>query len=607
MNRKRGTSRTARILICLWALAAAGALTAGAAPEASMAFTVSMDRPGTHYFHVELRCLGLRGESQDFKLPAWTPGYYLIMDYARNILDFRAVDGAGKPLAWEKTAKNAWRVRTGGSASVVVSYDVYAFARSVAESSLDDRQAFISPTGVFMHVAGRLHEPVTVAVKPASGWGRVATGLDPVEGRPNTYAAPDFDILYDSPILVGNLEILPFEVRGVPHAFAGAELGAFDREKFVSDLKRMVESAVSLFGEIPYNRYAFLSIGPGRGGLEHLNSAALTFSAAGLADPAGYKNVLSFISHEYFHNFNVKRIRPAALGPFDYDRENYTNMLWVSEGLTVYYEDIVLNRAGLLGRDEVLERFRSSIARFENSPGRLFQSATQSSFDTWIRFFNPGGNAANTTISYYDKGAALGLLLDLKIRNETGNRKSLDDVMRALYREFYKEKKRGFTDAEFREVCERAAGVPLAEIFEYAATTKAVDYRKYFACAGLEVDDRPRELPGAYLGAAAPPDQDGRFAVADVEGDSPASRAGLSVQDEILAVDGVRLRARGGLGEALDRRKPGDRVKILISRRGETREVEAVLGTKTERPFRLTPSAAPGPLQAAILKDWLRE
>ncbi len=607
MNKGMRVNRSARILILLCVLLAAGALAAGAAPEASMAFTVSMDRPESHYFHVELRCAGLRGETQDFKLPAWTPGYYMIMDYARNILDFRAVDGAGKPLAWEKTAKNIWRVRTGGAASVSVSYDVYAFARSVAESSLDDSQAFISPTGVFMHVGGRLREPVTVEVKPFGGWGRIATGLDPVAGRPNTYAAPDFDILYDSPILVGNLEILPFEVRGVPHAFAGAGLGTFDREKFAADLKRMVEAAVSLFGEIPYSRYVFLSIGPGMGGLEHLNSVALTFSVAGLASPSGYKNVLSFISHEYFHNFNVKRIRPAALGPFDYDRENYTNMLWVAEGMTSYYEDIVLNRAGLLGRDEVLERFRSSIARFENSPGRLFQSATQSSFDTWIRFFNRGGNAANTTISYYDKGAALGLLLDLKIRNETGNRKSLDDVMRTLYREFYGEKKRGFTDAEFREVCERTAGVPLAEIFEYAATTKAVDYRKYLAYAGLEIEDQPRELPGAYLGAAAQPDQDGRLVVMNVEWDSPASRAGLSVQDEVLAVDGVRLTARSGLGEALGRKKPGDRAKLLISRRGGTREVEAVLGTKTEKTFRMTPAAAPGPLQAAILGDWLKE
>jgi predicted metalloprotease with PDZ domain len=589
-----------------WLLFLLAASLAFSAPrEGTMAFTVSMDLPNTHYYHVVFRCDGLKGETQDFKMPAWTPGYYMIMDYARNVLNFRAEDGAGKPLAWEKSAKNTWRVRSGRAASITVSYDVYAFGRSVAESNLDDSQGFISSTGVFMHVAGRIQHPVTIVFKPGPNWNRIATGLDPVEGQPNTYSAPDFDILYDCPILIGNLEILPFEVRGIPHAFAGVNLGAFDREKFVSDLKRMVAAAASLIGEIPYSHYVFLSIGPGGGGLEHLNSVALTFNASGLSTPAGYKSWLSFVSHEYFHHYNVKRIRPFALGPFDYDRENYTNMLWVSEGITVYYEDIVLNRAGILGREEVLERFRSSIARYENTSGHLFQSATQSSFDTWIRFFNRGGNAANTTISYYDKGAALGLLLDLKIRNETKNRKSLDDVMRTLYQKFYREKKRGFTDAEFREVCESTAGVPLAEIFEYASTVKDIDYPKYLACAGLEIDVQPRELPGAYLGAAAQ-DQDGKLVVSNIEWDSPASRAGLSIQDEIVALDGIRLTARA-MNEALSQRKPGDRARVLVSRRNTVREVEVVLGKKTERSFQMKPALNPGPLAAAILKDWLKD
>jgi len=590
--------------ICLAVLFAVS-LALGAPPQGSMAFTVSMDAPSTHYYHVVFRCEGLKGDVQDFKMPAWTPGYYTIMDYARNVLNFRAEDGAGNPLAWEKTSKNTWRVRPGQAPVITVSYDVYAFARSVAESSLDDSQAFISPTGVFMHVAGRILHPVTVSVKLPKAGDTIATGLDLVEGRSNTYAAPDFDVLYDCPILVGNLEVLPFEVRGIPHAFAGVGLGAFDREKFVADLKRMVEAAASMMGDIPYKHYVFLSIGPGGGGLEHLNSVALTFSASSLSSPAGYKNFLSFISHEYFHHYNVKRIRPVALGPFDYDKENYTTMLWVSEGITVYYEDIVLNRAGLLSREEVLERLRASIAHFENASGRLFQSATQSSFDTWIRFFNRGGNAANTTISYYDKGAALGLLLDLKIRNETQNRKSLDDVMRTLYAKYYREKKRGFTDAEFREACEGTAGGPLAEIFEYAATVKDIDYPKYLAYAGLDIDVQPRELPGAYLGASAQ-DQDGKLVISNIEWDSPASLAGLSVQDEIVALDGARLSARA-MTEALVQRKPGDKAKVLVSRRGIVREVDLVLGKKTERSFRMKPAANPGPLAAAILRDWLKE
>ncbi|MGA2585528.1 MAG: PDZ domain-containing protein [Candidatus Aminicenantales bacterium] len=578
----------------------------GQAPEGGMAFTVSMDRPNTHYFHVVFRVDGLKGETQDFKMPAWTPGYYLIMDYAKNVINFRAEDSAGNLLAWQKTAKNTWRVKSGKSAFVAVSYDVYAFARSVADSYLDDSRGFISPTGVFMHIAGRLQHPVIVAVKPYQDWSRVSTGLDPVPERPNTFSAPDFDVLYDSPILAGNQEILPFEVQGIPHLFVADNLGTLDRAKFSSDLKRMVEAAAALIGEIPYRRYVFLGIGPGGGGLEHLNSVALTLNAAGLSSPAGYKSFLSFVSHEFFHLYNVKRIRPIALGPFDYDRENYTNMLWVAEGFTVYYEDLILNRAGLLGRDEILERFRSTIARFENAPGHLVQSATQSSFDTWIQFFNRNENAANTTISYYDKGAALGLLLDLKIRNETKNRKSLDDVMRTLYQKFYKEKKRGFTDLEFREVCEGAAGCSLAEIFDdYAATVKDIDYGKYLAFAGLDIDVQPRETPGADFGAVAR-DQNGALIISSVVLDSPASRAGLSAQDEIVALDGVRAQART-LSELLGAGKAGDKVKVLISRRNINREVEVVLGKKTERSFRMKPIANPTPLQAAIFRDWLKD
>jgi len=578
----------------------------GQAPEGGMAFTVSMDRPNTHYFHVVFRADGLKGEIQDFKMPAWTPGYYLIMDYAKNVINFRAEDGAGNPLAWQKTAKNTWRVKSGKGASVTVSYDVYAFARSVADSYLDDSRGFISPTGVFMHVAGRLLNPVTVAVKPYQDWSRVSTGLDPVPERPNTFSAPDFDVLYDSPILAGNQEVLPFEVQGIPHFFVADNLGNLDRAKFASDLKRMVEAAAALIGEIPYRRYVFLAIGPGGGGLEHLNSVALTLNAAGLGSAAGYKSFLSFVSHEFFHLYNVKRIRPIALGPFDYERENYTNMLWMAEGFTVYYEDLILNRAGLLGRDEILERFRSSIARFENAPGHLYQSAVQSSFDTWIQFFNRSENAVNTTISYYDKGAALGLLLDLKIRNGTKNRKSLDDVMRTLYQKFYKEKKRGFTDLEFREVCEDVAGCSLAEIFDdYAATVKDIDYGKYLAFAGLDIDVQPRETPGADFGAVTR-DQNGALIVSSVVLDSPASRAGLSAQDEIVALDGVHVTARM-LSEFLGAGKAGDKVRVLISRRNTNREIEVVLGKKMERSFRLKPVANPTPLQSAIFRDWLKD
>jgi predicted metalloprotease with PDZ domain len=574
------------------------------APPA-ISISVSMEQPTAHYYHVVLRAVGLGGETQDLKMPVWTPGYYRIMDYAKFVKDFRAEDGDGRALPFEKTAKNVWRVRTGKAASLVVRYDIYAFTRFVADSYLGDDGGFITPAGVFMHVAGRLKDPVTVTVLPLPEWKQVSTGLDPVPGRPGAFTAPDLDTLYDCPILIGNQEILTFEAAGRPHTVAAYDLGSFDRAKFTGDLKKIVEAAAALMGEVPYRHYTFLIIGPGGGGLEHLNSTAVTLNPGSLGNPRGYQGWLSFIAHEYFHLFNVKSIRPVALGPFDYDRENYTDMLWFAEGVTVYYEYMLLNRAGLMTRDEVLERLGSTIAAYENAPGRRHQPATLSSFDTWTGFFGRSEHAANTTISYYDIGCGLGLLLDLKVREASKGRSSLDDIMRTLYRTFSKDKKRGFTDREFRDVCERAAGASLGEIFGvYAPTVEKWDYAKYLGYAGLGIDVEPRPAPGPWSGVSTQ-DQNGNVLVSAVEPDSPASRAGLCVQDEILAIDGTRV-AQRSFPATVNARKPGDRIKVLFARRGGVRETELVLGVKTEPAFKITPLADPTVPQKALFEAWLK-
>jgi len=580
--------------------------TPGQQQQGAMAFTVSMEQPHTHYYHVVFHCQGLKGETHDFKMPAWTPGYYRIMDYAGNVLNFRAEGGSGNPLTWKKTSKNIWRVRSGNVSSIKVSYDVYAFRQSVADSFLDDTRAFISPTGVFMHVSGLLRHPVTVTFRSNDATSKISTGLDPVEGRPNTFSAPDFDVLYDCPVLIGSQEILRFEVEGIPHVIAAENLGAFDRKKFVADIKQIVEGSVMLIGEIPYKHYTFIMMERGGGGLEHLNSMAVFYNPSGLNNPNSYKGWLSFIAHEYYHLYNVKRIRPIALGPFDYDRENYTNMLWVSEGFTVYYEYVILRRVGLLTRDDFFDRVRRFISSYENRPGRLFQSAIESSFDTWMKFFSRNENSANTTISYYNKGAALGLLLDLKIRHETKNQRSLDDVMRILYEKYHKQKKRGFTDREFRKECENAAGSPLPEIFDvYASTVEDINYPKYFTYAGLKIDVTPREQHGVFLGVVTRV-QDGNLVISSVEWDSPAWHGGLSARDEILTLDGIRATSRI-LDRILDSKKAGDKLRVLISRRNQTREIEVTLGKKTERSFKISLMSDPTPLQSMILEDWLKE
>jgi predicted metalloprotease with PDZ domain len=601
------SAQKARILFVCAALLTLSISAPAAPPEGTMAFTVSMPQAGSHQFHVALRCAGLSngpgGETQDFKMPVWTPGFYRILDYAKYVRDFRAADDTGRALPWEKVAKNTWRVVSGDASAVVLNYDVEASVSFVARNYIDDQRAFIAPAGLFMHIARGIRHPVTATFQMPAGWARISTGLDPVAGQPNTFFAPDFDVLYDSPFLLGNQETLQFSVVGRPHTMVIENVPAsVNREKMTSDLQRMVEAATRLLGDVPYKHYTFLLMGKGNGGIEHANSAAISFNGDSLTKEDGYARWLSYVAHEYFHNFNVKRIRPLALGPFDYDQENLTGMLWVSEGLSVYYEDLVLVRAGLMTRGQYLDKMAGAIAKFENAPGHRYQSAAESSLNTWGTL--PGGGDRSTSISYYDNGAMLGAMLDLKIRNESHNQKSLDDVMRSLYRGYYQRKARGFTDAEFRSECEKAAGGSLAEVFDYASTSREMDYAKYLAYAGLRVETTAEEAAGAYLGVNTKTQDDG-LSITDVAPESPAQSAGLAVEDRIVNLDGAHATAKS-LNDLLSAGKPGDKIKAQFSRSGATQEVEIVLGKNSKRSYKIAPMDAPNPLQSEILKDWLR-
>jgi predicted metalloprotease with PDZ domain len=341
------------------------------------------------------------------------------------------------------------------------------------------------------------------------------------------------------------------------------------------------------------------------GGLEHTNSMAVFTNRLDLNSTELSDGWLSFIAHEFFHLYNVKTIRPVALGPFDYDEENYTNMLWLSEGGTVYYEDLILNRAGFFSREDMFRELKTSISNYENIPGHVFQSVAQSSYDTWMLFFNRSENASNTTISYYDKGCAIAMILDLKIRYESGSKKSLDDVMRNLYQIYYKDKKRGFTDKEFREVCEKAAGTSLSEIFDvYIPTVQDIDYSKYLGYAGLSIDTNPAEEPGAWLGIDTREDGE-NLIITRAEWNSPAYNAGLSPQDIIKEINGEKATA-DLLKNILNTKNPGDKIKITVSHREITNYVEVTLGKKTARSFDIKPLPNPSPDQATILAGWLK-
>jgi len=450
-------------------------------------YLVSVKDTAAHQLRVELHVEGWKEDSVSLKLPQWTPGYYQLMGYADKLNSLRS----GSPdLKVRQLAKNHWVVSGIQKNSITLQYDIVADKKFVAQSYVDGDHAFLLPGSLFMYVPGKLDIPVYITVETLPHWNAIATGLQKVSGKPNTFHAPNFDILYDCPLLAGLLSEIPsFSVYGVPHRFIGYRIGEFDRSSFSKKLQRMVSAASAIIGDIPYQEYTFISIGPGRGGIEHSNNTVISFEGSQLRTEESEVRLFHFLAHEYFHHYNVKRIRPLELGPFEYDAAARTNLLWVSEGLSVYYEYLVVRRANLSNDAVLLKSLEKNIETFENSPGKNVQSLVQASYETWKEgpFGKNEGEDAKT-ISYYDKGPVVGFLLDLAIRQATENRGSLDDVMRYLYQHFYKELARGFTDAEFQQACEYVAGTSLKHLFQYVYTAAELDYAKYLAYAGLVMD-----------------------------------------------------------------------------------------------------------------------
>jgi predicted metalloprotease with PDZ domain len=574
--------------------------------QVNMQYAVSMEKAADHFYHVELTSKA-QGKTLDFKMCAWTPGYYQLLDFAGVVQNFNVTDAKGTELKWEKSSKNVWRVYRNNTGVVKVSYDVKATIAFVGNVYLDETRGYITPGGLFMYLDQELHHPVTIAMKPYSKWtDRVATGLDTIPGKYHVYKADDFDVLYDSPFLMGNLEVLPpFTVKNKPHNFIGYQLPAFDRQAFMDDLKKIVETGSNIIGEIPYTHYTFLSMGAGGGGIEHLNSTSLSFSGGeGFNSPEARKKLYNFIAHEYFHHYNVKRIRPIELGPFDYSKENHTNMLWVSEGFTVYYEYLIVKRAGLMNDEDMLGDLSSNIQNYENKPGHFYQSATQASYNTW----NDGPNGRvnediNKTISYYDKGPVLGLMLDFNIRYATKNKKTLDDVMRLLYFKYYKQLKRGFTEQEFRNECEKMAGIPLPGLFEYASTVKPPDYPKYFAYGGLSIDTNATRTLNSWIGINVRQQRD-TLKIVTVEPNSPAWNKNIRGGTIILTIDGSPA-TKQLLYYTFESKNNGDTLKLTVQKGLVKQDIAIVLGTKKEKTFKISPLPKPDSLQAIIYKSWI--
>ena len=424
-----------------------------------------------------------------FNMPVWAPGYYEILDFPKHLCDFAVADAAGEPLAWSKEGKNRWRVSVPGDGKLKASYRIYANRRDVASSRVEPEIAFVAPAGVFLHVDGDLGHPVTLEFVLPDGWTQISSGLLPLEEGGRRFLAPDFDRLYDSPFLLGNYYTRRFEHEGHRYDFALETPDGIEESGFEEDFRRIVSAATRLMGDVPYDNYCLIHMGAGGGGLEHFNSqACYTSGSYHFRTRQSYVNFLAFTAHEYFHLYNVKCIRPAELWPLDYDREAYTPMLWVSEGLTCYYEFRLLGLSGIASPEEALATLSKYFSQYAPYEGQRHMSLREASYDIWLNFMNRDPNGNEVRVDYYHKGPMVGLLMDIALRRATDMQHSLDDVMRGLYGRYYRELKRGFTEEEFWAMVDAVAGRPMPELRRLADTREDIDYDSYLRDAGLCIE-----------------------------------------------------------------------------------------------------------------------
>jgi predicted metalloprotease with PDZ domain len=567
-------------------------------------YRLSMPKPQNHYFEVEMELKDFKEKSLTVKMPVWAPGSYLVREFAKNVNLVKAFDEKGNALKVKKDTKNAWMIEKGKASIVKVKYEVYAFELSVRTSFLDLTHGFVSGSGVFMYVDKYINRKGTLEVIPYKDFQKVTTSLPSLSFMSGFhYSFDNYDQLADCPIEIGNQEEFEFTAAGVNHTVAIYGEGNYDVERLKEDMAHIVETATAVFGENPNKEYVFIihNVVDGQGGLEHANSTTLSVNRWSY-DGEDYLGFLSLVAHEYFHLWNVKRLRPIELGPFNYDEENYTSLLWVMEGFTSYYDELLLRRAGYVGAAEYLGKLQSSLNYVEGSPGSRVQPVAHASFDAWIKAYRPNENSSNTTMTYYSRGAVLAALIDAKIIAGSNGTQCLDHFLKSLYNKFYKKQNRGFTEEEFKKELELFTKEDLTDFFnKYINGTDIPPYAAIFGSIGIAVEDQTSTKPS--FGASLK-QEGGKVLVRSVRSGSAAEDAGLSVNDEIIGCNGYRVN-QSSLEATMNSLNNGETVELLISRDEILYSIEVNMTSFTKPQFKL--KIDEGSPYSSLTKYWLRE
>lgn len=525
----------------------------------AMIYTVSFDKVKSHYVTVEMQFSSNGKDYIDFHVPVWTPGSYKVREFSNA---FENVTADGREII--RVDKNTWRVDTKGIDNVKLSYDVYCFTVSVRQSYADEYYAFLHGVSAFGYVEGLEEEAITLIVEPFTGWNDVEVALPQNKAQGFVFNCTNYDLLADSPIACGNFEKTNYTSGKVPHKVVMIGEGNYDLEKINADFKAISDSQIKMMGDHPSKQYTHFvyNVSSGGGGLEHLNSQTSMMRRWSYTDESAYKRFLGLIAHEYFHLWNVKRVRPIQLGPFNYNEEVYTDMLWIAEGITSYYDDLTLYRIGKYELKDYLGIISGQINRLENTPGKEVMSLAHSSMLAWVKAYLPNEESVNKTISYYNKGMLAALMLDLEIRSESN--KCLDDVMTTLYNDYYKNKGRGFTHDEFISVCSNLANRDMRWYFDDVIfSTKPLDYNTLFAKYGIVAKDQNEASPSPWTGVKSKMDG-GKNILTTVYANSPALDAGLSVNDEVISINNWRVNKE--IEKYDESHKTGEEVEILYSR-----------------------------------------
>lgn len=568
-----------------------------------LTYHLSMPQPNTHYFAVKIEVQENDVALQEFKLPVWTPGSYLVREFSKNLNQVRAIDNQGKELVVKKKTKNAWEVKCDGASSYTLFYEVYAFELSVRTPYLDNTHGFVPGAAVFMYTEQSRNQQGVVKVYPHQSFKKVSTALASADFKSEpgcqTFVFKDYDQLVDCPIEIGNQKEFTFTAAGVTHRVAMYGEANYNVADLQRDMAKVVTAATGVFGSNPNQDYLFIihNVSEGQGGLEHMNSCVLSVSRWSY-EGANYLGFINLVAHEYFHLWNVKRIRPIELGPFNYDQECYTSLLWVMEGITSYYDELLLRRAGFYTPSEFISKLQGQINYVEGSPGSRVQPVAHASFDAWIKAYRPNENSGNTTMTYYSRGAVLGAVLDAYIIQKSKGKQSLDGFMQVLYQKYALELKRGFTEQEFEQELSNYCAEDMRSFFaNYVNGTQIIPYQKYFEPLGIKVSDQTSTLTnfGASLEAGEV------LKVRSVRSASAAEDAGICVGDEILACDGYRI-DKSGLENKYNNLPLGGSIELLLARDGKLLTTKCQMKTYAKPQFSLQIKDANAPL----LLYWLR-